>query len=485
MLIRFQILLLAWAVLTQTVRGDPVEVWNNALLDSIRTENTHPCLAARAFAVVHGAMYDACAAITGRGRAFYASESVGGNLPLAFALNSAAFSTATNLFPSRTATFREVYSNQLKTLPDDPLRGAAIRLGRNIAEAWIIWRTSDGSSGTLPYIPSTQPGAWRRTPPFLRPPEMQNWARVIPFTLVSAAQFRPSGPPSLESGQYAEEVNLVKKLGGATSSDRTAEQTEIALFWSDFSYTVTPPGHWNQIAQAVAVRRQMTIEDKVRLFAVLNITLSDVGVSCWESKYFYNFWRPVTAIRAADNDSNPATEKDVNWMPLLNTPAFPEYISGHSAFSGAAAAVLVKFNGGDEIEFSVQSDSLPGKIRSYRSLLKCAAEVSQSRLYGGIHFPSALKDGLELGRQIAEHVMSNLFLSEDLKSSPKVFISPGELNRGLWLGLTTYPGQLVTLERQASTGEWKPWTNAVASSSTTRWALSPGGESSRFRATLQ
>jgi membrane-associated phospholipid phosphatase len=185
----------------------------------------------------------------------------------------------------------------------------------------------------------------------------------------------------------------------------------IARFWSDFSYTVTPPGHWNQIAQELAAAKDLDLAAKVRLFAILNVTLHDVAIACWDAKYTYNFWRPVTAIRAAAKDSNDRTEPDSNWMPLLNTPAFPEYVSGHSAFSGAAAIILAKFNSGDTLEFSVPSDSLPGKRRSFQSLWACAEEVSQSRLYGGIHFQSALTDGLALGRKIADHVLATEFVS--------------------------------------------------------------------------
>ncbi len=272
----------------------------------------------------------------------------------------------------------------------------------------------------------------------------------------------------------------MKDLGGAKSSTRTAAQTETARFWSDFSYTVTPPGHWNQAAQAVALSRKMTLEEKVKLFAVLNITLNDVALACWDSKYVYNFWRPVTAIRAAGTDGNAATEPEADWMPLLNTPAFPEYVSGHSAFSGAGAVVLAHFNGGDAIQFSVPSDSLPGKFRAYESLWACAEEVSQSRLYGGIHFPSALNDGLQLGRQIAQYVLEHHFRP---KASPSLFTSPGELDKSPWLGVIASPGSSITIESQATTapGEWKVWTNAIAATPTTRWPLETFQKPSAFR----
>jgi hypothetical protein len=183
---------LACLLLPSSLGADVVVAWNNALLDSFRTENTHPCVAARALAIVHGAMHDTSAAVN-RTEPFFATERSEDNLPNAAALNSAAYCAATNLFPSRAAAFKDLYARLGQEVPESPRRPQALRLGRTIADAWITWRINDGSSGSMPYIPSKEPGAWRRTPPFVRPPEMQSWAKVIPFALVSAAQFRPPG----------------------------------------------------------------------------------------------------------------------------------------------------------------------------------------------------------------------------------------------------------------------------------------------------
>ena len=380
-------------------------------------------MAARALAIVHGAMFDVRANISGE-LPFYTSERAPQAANLNVALNSAAYTAATNLYPSRAAAFRELHQSLLNEHSATDHRAKSIRFGSAIADSWIAWRANDASSGTRVYIPGKEPGAWRRTPPFNRPPELQNWSRVAPFALASGDQFRPSGPPALTSSRYAEDVNNVQRLGGLTSSARTAEQTEIARFWSDFSYTVTPPGHWNQIAQAISSVKRLSAGDEVRLFALLNIALADVAIACWDSKYAYNFWRPVTAIRAAADDSNLATNPSSDWMPLLNTPAFPEYVSGHSAFSGAGAIILGHFNQGDKISFSVPSDSLPGKTRSYTSLWECAEEVSKSRLYGGIHFPSALNDGLTMGKSIAEFMLGRDFRAAHSSSATSVLAPP-------------------------------------------------------------
>lgn len=214
----------------------------------------------------------------------------------------------------------------------------------------------------------------------------------------------------MNSTNYAVDVNQVKSLGALNSTTRSNEQTLVARFWSDFNYTVTPPGHWNQIAQNVATNRPLSLEQNARLFALLNLALADAAIAVWDAKYAYNFWRPVTAIREADRDGNPETVAAPEWLPLLNTPSFPEYPSGHSAFSGAAATVLARFCGTDSISFTVGSDTRPGVFRSYRSFSSAADEIGMSRIYGGIHFLSADLDGLEVGRRVGAYVQRNFLL---------------------------------------------------------------------------
>ena len=220
--------------------------------------------------------------------------------------------------------------------------------------------------------------------------------------------FRPSGPPALESAKYAADYNEVKAFGAAVGSKRTSEQDQIALFWADGAGTVTPPGHWNVIAQDVATSRRNTMHQSARLFALLNVAMADAAICAWDAKYTYNFWRPVTAIRNGDSDRNPATAADPDWNSLITTPPFPEYISGHSTFSGAAAAVLSLFYGTTRIPFTTGSDALPGVNRRFRSFLDAAREAALSRLYGGIHFRSANDDGLKSGLGIGERTFTRV-----------------------------------------------------------------------------
>jgi hypothetical protein len=257
----------------------------------------------------------------------------------------------------------------------------------------------------------------------------------------------------LQSRRYAEDFNQVKELGSANSTTRTADQAETARFWADFSYTATPPGHWNEIAAKVAVARNLSLIESARLFALLNITLADAAIVCWESKYVYDFWRPITAIRMADDDDNPATVADPNWNSLLNAPPFPEYTSGHSTFSQAAAVVLANFFRSDEISFTVGNDTLPGVARSYPNFSAAADESGMSRIYGGIHFFSANRDGKACGAALANYV-TRFFLqaSSDLPKLAFIPSAPGQVR----LQLHGLVGTQYVIEGSTDYRQWMP-----------------------------
>jgi hypothetical protein len=225
---------------------------------------------------------------------------------------------------------------------------------------------------------------------------MTTWA------LNSPSQFRPSGPPALTSDQYAADVNEVKEIGSIGSPTRTADQTQVAVFWNG-----NTPAYWNRVATTVAVERHTTLSENARLLALLNVAMADAVISCWDAKYTYVFWRPITAIRLASTDGNPATTEDPAWTPLLVTPNFPEYPSGHATVSPAAAVVLGTYFGNDA-EFALTSETLPGVVRTYASFTQAADEAFDARIYGGIHFRSACRDGQALGTEVGSFVMANV-----------------------------------------------------------------------------
>ena len=219
--------------------------------------------------------------------------------------------------------------------------------------------------------------------------------------MTSSSQFRPAGPPDLTSALYAQDYQQVYELGSATSATRTADQTHIARFWANGPGTATPPGAWNVIAQSTMSEAGITDSvDRARLFAALNTALADAAIGAWDAKYTYDFWRPDTAIAEAALDGNEATSPNADWDPLLTTPNFQEYVSGHSTFSGAGARVLAEIYGTDSVTFTLSSETEGVADRTFTSLVGAAEESGISRIYGGIHFNSANVDGLLMGNVI-------------------------------------------------------------------------------------
>jgi membrane-associated phospholipid phosphatase len=228
--------------------------------------------------------------------------------------------------------------------------------------------------------------------------------------MTDGAQFRPPPPPALDSAEYATAFNEVKDLGRVDSLTRTADQTQIALFWKDPTSAAYAFGHWNEIAQQVSVEQGLGLVADARLFALLNLAEADAIISVWDTKYTYNFWRPVTAIQfSGDSALNPATESDPTWTPLITTPNFPSYTSAHSTVSGAAAAVLTSLFGPD-YHFTTGSRGLPGVTRSFDSFEAAAAEAGQSRIYGGIHYQFDNQNGLASGHALGQFVVGNFLL---------------------------------------------------------------------------
>jgi hypothetical protein len=298
------------------------------------------------------------------------------------------------------------YAAALSDVADGDAKSAGVAVGRSAAEAILARRASDGSHGQtladFAYPQGTKPGEYRFTPgvPFAF---SADWGSVTPFVLRSSRQFWPAPPYRVGGRRYAADYNEIKAVGGATSSTRTADQTEIGRFWIESS-----PLAWNRIARTVAMQERLSLHENARLFALLNLALADGYIASWEAKYHFNFWRPVTAIHLGDDDGNPATEGDPTWTPLQLTYPIPDHDSGHAVQGGVAAEVLKQFFGTDRIHFMACSRTLPSntctsaspRLRSYASFSQAADENAASRIYIGIHFRRAVEVGTEHGRQI-------------------------------------------------------------------------------------
>ncbi|MBC2606254.1 vanadium-dependent haloperoxidase [Pelagicoccus albus] len=395
------------ATFTQAEQDMPTfENWNNRALDAIRSSRTPPPMAAYALALLHLSLYDTVNGFHGDFEAYAVEPEDLSDASLAAAYHTAAYETLTDLFNESVnpAVFKKAYQQEIMDLPKDEAFEKGVAWGKKVADAYKKICDESRKYDVVDWQTASDAGIWRETPPFFRPALLPHWPKVEPLAMPTSDAFRCEPPLPIDSEAYAKELYEVKALGGRDKHDRSSYDTLSSVFWSDDLGSSTPAGSWNLIAQDVCRSEGYDFYQKVRLFALLNLTMADAGIACWDAKYHYNYWRPETAIRQADIDNNPATEPDTEWIPLMGSPPFPEYPSGHSSFSRSAAQLLTLYVGRDEVHFSTTSDQVPGAIRSYDGFDQCADEVGMSRLHGGIHFMSANLIGQELGARVADFV---------------------------------------------------------------------------------
>jgi hypothetical protein len=406
-------------VLGCMARADVVTDWNKNAENAILSSNSlkgNSIGAARVYVLMHAAIFDAVNGIKPHFTRYHVDLTAPKGASTRAAAIQAAYVVLVSLIPSQKSTFDAERAASLASLADDAdddgsADGMAIARGlawgELVANDILTWRSTDGFSRVLPPVTGgLAPGQWRPTPPQFLPMANPQVATMTPYVLDSPSQFRPAGPPALTSDRYAANLNETKMLGRATGSSRTDEQTLIAQYWAG-NVSVS----WNRVCSFLVLERDLPLTVSSRLFAVMNLALADSTVAGWDSKLFFidRNWRPITAIELADIHTNPTTVADPAWIPLLTTPAHPEYVSAHAVFSAGASGVLADFFG-DNTSFSLESVGLPGTVRAYSKFSSALDEASLSRIYGGIHFRSALDDGRALGGEVAQYVLSHAAL---------------------------------------------------------------------------
>ncbi len=395
---------------TTTTITDPVLYWNNQLLTSIRDARTAPPPASRVMAMMHTAVFDAVNAASGNQyKSYTLSTNAYGDADAQVAAAVAAHRVLVQAFPAQVANLDSALSNFLASSSNSPAAVRGAELGKASAEAIIAARSTDGAFNSFAYSYGSQPGDYRNTAGNANPPLFQQWPDQKSWTLASKDQFRPDAPPPVDSEMYAAAYNEVKALGSATSTERTADQTAMALYWADGGGTATPPGHWLQIAQNIALEKGSSTLENARLFALMSVAVADAAIVAWDAKREYNFWRPVTGIRNGASDGNDATDGDTAWTPLIGTPLFQAYVSGHSTFSAAASQILTDFYGTDAMNFCSKQELNTSISRCFTSFSQAAEEAGMSRIYGGIHWQFDNIAGLEAGRALAKNVFGNFF----------------------------------------------------------------------------
>ena len=398
-------ILLGLAVANGMALADEIKDWNLAMLKATLAAPVTPApISTRVAAIVEAAVFDAVNGIDRRYTPIFVRPAAPEGASQRAAAVQAAYVTLVDLYPAQKATFDQQRTASLAQITD---KNSAVQQGlawgQTVADQIWIWKSDDGFSKTVaPYLGGTNPGEWRPTPPAMAPGLAPQLATTTPWVLRSPSQFRLAGPPALTSDEYTADFNEIKSMGIAMNSGRTADQTLSANFWQ----VGNPPDYWDQTVLSLAEQYQYSLSDTARLLALVNLGMADAMIGCWDSKYTYSSWRPITAIQLGDTDGNDATAADPAWTPLIVTPPFPEYPSAHSCASGAAAHILAE-TFGEATSFGIVSLAMPGVTRQYHNFSEALEDVKNARVFGGIHFRTATTDGTSLGIAVADYVMEN------------------------------------------------------------------------------
>jgi len=405
-LCRSLLTLLALLAPAAAVRAeDEVLHWNRVATAEAAAAQTDPITESRAFAMLHVAMFDAVNAAEPRDTPYLDRKAAAPGASASAAAAVAAHDVLVQTLPKLRAAFDRELETSLHALPQGKATDDGVALGRAVAREVLAARRSDGSERKLSSVVGTKPGAYRPTPPDLTPAFMVQWGSVKPFALRSPAQFRPAPPPAVDGEVARRDVEVVRAVGAQEGAVRSDEQSEIARYW----YENSTQG-WNRITREVAAAHGLDLHDDARLFALVNMAMADGYISVFEAKYHYLYWRPVTAIREGGSS---------DWLSYLGTPPIPDYPSGHTVEGAAVATVLARFFGTDFVPFQMESGApYAGITRRFWSFSEAARENGASRVFAGIHFPTAVDQGYVLGQSVGTWVFEH-----GLKPSTAVAIS--------------------------------------------------------------
>ena len=384
-------------------KPDQVTVWNRTMVNALETAQTPPPPAMRIGAIVQSSVFDALNGIERKYTPIHVQPAAPPGASREAAVVEAAYEALVNLFPAQKTTFDTQLAASLADIgggPNDQSVQRGLAWGKQVADQILAWRAGDGISAVLPpYVASGLIGRWAPTPPTFGPPLFREFANMTPWAMTTPSQFLPGPPPALTSALYTKDFDETKAMGSATSSTRTAYQTQTAVFYG----TDTPAAIWNRVADDLAESNHLTLSGNARLLAKMNVALADAVISIWNAKNYYDTWRPITAIQQAGSDGNPDTMADATWAPLRPTPQFQEYPAGHPGVSNAALSVLALFYG-DDTSFTATSTGVPGVTRDYTSFSAAAEDVADARVFGGMHFRFSCNTAIQMGSEIANLV---------------------------------------------------------------------------------
>lgn len=379
--------------------ADAVTDWNVIALNATAVP-PNSVLQSRTLAIVHGAIYDSVRAIDQNAPAYAVELKAPAGASVDAAVAAAAHGVLVRLAPTQRPTLDAALNAALAKVAEGRAKADGVDLGALVAQRSVALRDADQANTGATFTPRPGVRLYQLTPPHSMPPILAHWGQVTPFVISSTAGFEWRGPPAIGSADFAREFDEVRNLGARHSAVRTADQTAAAVFW-----TVQTAVPWHAAARAAAATHGTTLADNARLFAVLSMATADSQIVAFAEKYKNPHWRPITAIRGVVGLGVAALKGDPDWEPLLGTPPHPEYPSAHAAFSGAAEAVLTKFFGADAVRVSATFPPVFGITRNYTRFSQISEEVDNARVWGGVHFRSADRDGTAVGRRIGELVL--------------------------------------------------------------------------------
>jgi hypothetical protein len=379
-------------------------------METVSTPGQHPptIMPVRSYAMMHAAMFDAVNSIDGTYTPYLTDVPGSPNASLEAAAAQAAHDVLAALYPTRLAVFDAELAASLEGVEEYRAQ-QGIRIGQIVAERLLATRAGDGWNVTPPsYTLPPTPGNWQPTPPGNAAATFTHYGSVLPFAITSGTQFAPNPPPAMTSAEYAAALNEVKEIGSVNSATRTADQTLVARLWAGVGTPTNFLFVWNNVARTVALERGTTTVEMARLFALTNISLHDALQTSFASKFQYGLWRPVTAIRRADEDGNADTAPDAAWSSLIVAPPYPTYAGNMATIGTSQSTTLALFFGRDDIRFQHTWEGAGGATRSYAGFGAMADEQARARVYGGIHFTFDNVAGQSIGQNVANYVFRNL-----------------------------------------------------------------------------
>ena len=417
--------LLLAAAMTCIARADMILDWNDVASDVFLANATiqNPGMASRSLAMVNIAMYDAINGIDPTHQQLFSYTAPASGASASAAAAQAAYHVLSSVYPDQQSTLDARLASTLRSIPNGQAKSDGVAYGEMVGSSIVTMRSSDGFNNVVPYTSQSSAGHWEADP--LNPDQQAwgpEWGQIDTFCIPEPNMVGPT--PALNSQEYTDAFNEVKLLGAKNSTARTADQTEAGIFWAyDRLGMGTPMRIYSGIMQTVAADQGNDLHENARMFAMASAAIADAGITAWDSKFAYDFWRPVSGIRRADEDGNPDTAQDATWEPLGApggiapdgstiddfTPPFPTYLSGHASFGGAMFQALTNFYGTDDIRFEAMSDELPGVVRSFDSFSEANEENGRSRVYLGIHWNFDDTEARFMGAETADYIFANYF----------------------------------------------------------------------------